>query len=143
MPERKPISPGEAKVCVIEDSVDNHTTLVKLLAYAGVSPQHCECKFSGQAVKLLVQHHPLPFDLILLDLRLPFEDGYTVLEKIRAAARFEGMLVVAVTGNATVEEMRKAQRAGFDGFLGKPLLAERFVGQLRRILDGEGVWEYR
>lgn len=143
MSPRAPISPGEAKVCIIEDSVDNHTTMMKLLAYAGVSPHHCECNFSGQAVKLMVQHHPLPFDLVLLDLRLPFEDGYSVLAKIRAVARFEGPLVVAVTGSATIEEMRKAQRAGFDGFLGKPLLAERFGGQIRRILNGEEVWEYR
>jgi len=130
-------------VCIIEDSVVNHTTVMKLLAYAGVLPEHCECKFSGQGVRSLLDHASLTFDLILLDLRLPVEDGYTVLRKIRDTCRFAHTRVVAVTGNATIEEMRKAQREGFDGFLGKPLLPERFVGQLRRILNGEPVWEYR
>ena len=31
--------------------------------------------------------------------------------------------------------------AGFDGFLGKPLNRNRFPEQVRRILEGEGVWE--
>ncbi len=138
-----PVSPLEARVCIIEDSVVNHTTVMKLLAYAGVLPEHCECKFSGQGVGSLLDHATLTFDLILIDLGLPVNDGYSVLHTLRARRKFAATRIVAVTGSATIEEMRKAQREGFDGFLGKPLLPERFVGQLQRILHGEGVWEYR
>lgn len=79
-----PVTPLEARVCIIEDNIDNHTTVMKLLAYAGVLPDHCECKFSGQGVRFLLDHASLTFDLILLDLRLPGDDGYTVLRKLRA-----------------------------------------------------------
>ena len=40
------------------------------------------------------------------------------------------------------EQMRKARESGFDGFLGKPLDPDRFPDQIRRILNGEKVWEY-
>ncbi|NIP28430.1 MAG: response regulator, partial [Phycisphaerae bacterium] len=36
---------------------------------------------------------------------------------------------------------QKAREAGFDGFLSKPLDADEFPAQIRRILEGESVWE--
>jgi len=39
--------------------------------------------------------------------------------------------------------MKRAQQAGFDGFLGKPLDPDRFPNQIRRILSGEQVWEWQ
>jgi len=47
--------------------------------------------------------------------------------------------VTAVTG---LDQMRSAQLAGFNGFIGKPLNPDRFPDQIRRILTGEAVWEY-
>jgi two-component system cell cycle response regulator DivK len=82
-------------------------------------------------------------DLILLDIGLPHEDGYDILKRIRATPFLKSALVVAVTGHASIEEMRQAQEAGFDGFLGKPLDAEKFPEQLARILRGESVWANR
>jgi signal transduction histidine kinase len=38
-------------------------------------------------------------------------------------------------------DMIRAQRAGFDRLLGKPLKVKRFQDQIRRILAGEAVWE--
>ena len=52
------------------------------------------------------------------------------------------MPIVAVTAEASVEQMNKAREAGFDGFLGKPLDPDRFPDQIRRILNGEQVWEF-
>jgi two-component system cell cycle response regulator DivK len=37
--------------------------------------------------------------------------------------------------------MEKARQAGFDGFLGKPIDPDRFPEQIRRVLQGEQVWE--
>jgi two-component system cell cycle response regulator DivK len=38
--------------------------------------------------------------------------------------------------------MNKAKSSGFDGFLGKPLDPDKFPDQIRRILNGEAVWEF-
>ena len=41
-----------------------------------------------------------------------------------------------------LKQMKKAKESGFDGFLGKPLDPDRFPDQIRRILNGEPVWEF-
>ena len=81
-------------------------------------------------------------DLILMDIRLPYEDGYGALKKIRASDRLKSIPIIAVTAEASTDQMNKARESGFDGFLGKPLDPDRFPDQIRRILSGEAVWEF-
>ncbi|MBX3085049.1 MAG: response regulator [Anaerolineae bacterium] len=125
---------------IVEDKVDNYATLARLLIFAGVIPAHFHFKTTGRGVVQFADTLPR-LDLILLDLELPGEDGYEVLAEIRRMTRFQNTLVVAVTGHISVEDLRKAQRSGFDGFLGKPLGVARFPDQLTRILRGQPVWE--
>jgi two-component system cell cycle response regulator DivK len=80
-------------------------------------------------------------DLVLMDIRLPYEDGYGALKKIRASERLKEVMIIAVTAEASVEQVNKARASGFDGFIGKPLDPDRFPEQIRRILAGESVWE--
>jgi len=101
---------------------------------------HCEWKTSGYEVCEFADSLP-KIDLILLDIRLPYEDGFSVLKKIRLSPSLRNIRVVAVTTEATEEQLRKARTAGFDGFIGKPLDPDRFPVQIQRILNGESVWE--
>jgi CheY-like chemotaxis protein len=135
-----PIEPGEAHILVVEDNVPNFVLIARMLAFMGV--QHCEWKTSGWQVVQFADTLPR-VDLVLMDIRLPYEDGYQALQKIRAHERLKETLVIAVTAEASEEQMRKAQQSGFDGFLGKPLDPDRFPGQIRRILSGEAVWEWQ
>jgi two-component system cell cycle response regulator DivK len=80
-------------------------------------------------------------DLILMDIFLPEADGYEALDALRGHPRFEQTLIIAVTADASVQNMQRAREAGFDGFIGKPLDPDRFPNQIRRILQGEAVWE--
>jgi two-component system cell cycle response regulator DivK len=137
---REPIEPSEAHVLVVEDNVPNFVLIARMLAFMGI--QRCEWKTSGWQVVQFADTLPR-IDLILMDIRLPYEDGYQALQKVRASPRLSDTLVVAVTAEASEEQMRKAQRAGFDGFLGKPLDPDRFPDQIRRILNSEEVWEWK
>jgi two-component system cell cycle response regulator DivK len=80
-------------------------------------------------------------DVIFLDLGLPDGDGYEVLKRLKNEPKLKDVPVVAVTARDAGTEMAKAQDAGFDGFLGKPLNRKRFPDQVRRIINGESVWE--
>jgi two-component system cell cycle response regulator DivK len=131
---------GEAYVLVVEDNVPNFVLIARMLAFMG--GRHCEWKTSGWQVVQFADSLPR-VDLILMDIRLPYEDGYQALQKLRANQRLRDTLVVAVTAEASENQMRKAQAAGFDGFLGKPLDPDRFPEQIRRILSGDPVWEWR
>ena len=125
-------------VLVVEDNVPNFVLRARLLAFMGI--QHCEWNTTGWGVVDFA--HTMPrVDLILMDLRLPHEDGYDALKQVRSDPNLRNTKVVVVTAQASSVEMNKAREAGFDGFLSKPLDPDRFPEQIRRILDGESVWE--
>lgn len=134
----EPIQPKDATVLIVEDNVSNFVLMARMLAYMGVP--RCEWKTSGWQVVEFADTLPR-IDLILLDIHLPYEDGYAALSKVRATRRLKDTIVVAVTAYADQEQMTKARAAGFDGFIGKPLDPDRFPDQIRRLLKGEAVWE--
>jgi len=136
-PARRDVIPKDTTVLVVEDNVSNFVLIARMLGYMGI---HCEWKTSGYEVVEYADTLPR-LDLVLMDIRLPYEDGYGALRKIRASPALKDTLVVAVTAEASVEQMNKARASGFDGFLGKPLDADRFPDQIRRILAGDPVWE--
>lgn len=127
----------DATVLIVEDNVSNFVLMARMLGYIGL---HCEWKTSGYEVVEYADTLPR-VDLILMDIRLPYEDGYEALRKIKASGRFEEVPVVAVTAYSSEEQMARARAAGFSGFLGKPLDPDRFPDQVRTILDGQSVWE--
>jgi len=137
-PSRRTLQPSQASVLVVEDKIESYVTVVRLLAFCGVLSENSHWKASGWGVLQFADTLP-HIDLILLDIGLPYEDGYEVLRSIKSAERFSNTLVVAVTGR--VDEARRAKHEGFDGFLTKPLDIENFPRQLSRILNGEAVWE--
>jgi two-component system, cell cycle response regulator DivK len=133
----KAVNPKEATILVVEDNVSNFVLMARMLAYLGI---HCEWKTSGYEV--VEYAHTLPrVDLILMDIRLPYEDGYEALRKIRTSL-YKEIPVIAVTANASQDELNRARSSGFDGFIGKPLDPDRFPDQVRRMLHGDPVWEY-
>ena len=133
---RKTGLPQDATVLVVEDNVSNFVLIARMLGYMGI---HCEWKTSGYEVVEYADTLPR-LDLILMDIRLPYEDGYGALHKIRLSQRLKDSLVVAVTAEASQEQMQKARKAGFDGFIGKPLDPDLFPDQIRSILSGQPVW---
>jgi two-component system cell cycle response regulator DivK len=129
--------PSEISILVVEDNVSNFMLIARMLGHMGIN---CEWKTSGYEVVEYADTLPR-LDLILMDIRLPYEDGYEALKKLRSSPNFKDTRVVAVTAEANLEQIRKAREAQFDGFIGKPLDPDRFPDQIQRILKGEPVWE--
>ncbi len=127
-------------VLVVEDNVPNFVLIARLLAFMGI--KSCEWKTSGWQVVEFADTLP-QIDLILLDIRLPYEDGYQALKRIRNHNKLKETTVIAVTAEASADQMKKARESGFDGFLAKPLNPDKFPDQIKRILAGEPVWEWQ
>lgn len=132
------VKPEEAHILVVEDNVYNYQLLSRLLAFLGI--KDTQWKRSGKEVLEFADSLPR-VDLILLDIHLPYEDGYAALAKLRAHPRFAKTIVVAVTAEATEENLQRARQAGFDGFIGKPIDPDRFPNQIEDLLRGEDVWD--
>jgi two-component system cell cycle response regulator DivK len=126
-----------ATVLIVEDNVSNFVLMARMLDFIGL---HCEWKTSGYEVVEYADTLP-KIDLILMDIRLPYEDGYQALEKIRESENLKNIPVVAVTAYASEDQMARARKAGFNGFIGKPLDPDRFPLQIERALADEPVWE--
>ncbi len=129
----------DVHVLIVEDNVRNYALLARLLSFMGA--RKTEWRRSGWQVPEFAQDAMPQVDLILLDIHLPDEDGYEVLARLREEEHFRDTRIVAVTADITSVNLSRAQSAGFDGFLAKPIDVDHFPDQIRRILEGEVVWE--
>jgi two-component system cell cycle response regulator DivK len=130
---------NDIHVLIVEDNVRNYALVARLLSFMGV--KQTEWKRSGWHV-LEFAHDTMPrVDLILLDIHLPEEDGYEVLDRLREDEHFRRTRIVAVTADVSSANLARAQAAGFDGFLAKPIDVDLFPDQIRRVLEGEPVWD--
>lgn len=136
-PFRTPIKPSDAHVLIVEDNIQNFVLVARLMAFLGV--KQCQWKASGWQVLEFADSMP-QVDLILMDIHLPYEDGFEAMLRLRAEPRFKRTLIVAVTADASESTLNRARLAGFDGFIGKPLDPDRFPEQVRQILSGQPVW---
>jgi two-component system cell cycle response regulator DivK len=137
---RTPIDPANAYVLVVEDNIQNFVLIARLMAFLGV--KQCQWKASGWQVLEFADSMPR-VDLVLMDIHLPYEDGFEALNRLRAEPRFKDTLIVAVTADANEGTFKRAKQSGFDGFIGKPIDPDRFPEQIKAILRGEAVWHMR
>ena len=86
------------------------------------------------------------FDCILMDIQMPFMDGYEAVARIRAQEQEgEHIPVIAMTAHAMSGDRQKCLQAGMDDYLAKPIDGRAVLALLRRFLrdrsapaDGEG-----
>ena len=117
---------------IIDDKPINNEVLGLLLEQEGV--QYKALTTPTTVFDLL---QSMTIHIIFLDLELPGYNAFDLAQEIKA--KYPEIFTIAYTvHNARIEN---ARRAGFDGFLGKPLKARRFSEQLRNILAGEPVWD--
>lgn len=122
----------------VEDDTGGMAIIGVMLRYLGIKAY---INTNGQGVVEMARAMKPRPNIILLDLNLPHTNGYDILKLIRADDLLKGVTVIAVTAQDADVEIPKCKEAGFDGFIGKPLSRSRFPRQLRRILNGEPVWE--
>lgn len=122
------------RALIIDDNADNVGVLAEMLMLEGL--EYTAIQNPTQINSIIAQD--ASFDVVFLDLEMPHIDGYEMLEKLQADARFEQVPIVAYTVH--VSEINVARKLGFHSFVGKPLDADQFPSQLADILSGKPVW---
>jgi len=80
-----------------------------------------------------------PYDIVLLDLRMPGLDGYSVAEKIRReAGPNRAVRIVAYTSEPAHVARAKALKGGIDGFVSKPCAQLPLLAALQQVLQQPG-----
>ena len=121
-------------ILIVEDNERNLKLLRDVLEYAGYGVRAARTAEDGIALALNE-----PPDLVLMDLKLPGIDGMEALRRLRESPRTADIPVVAVTAQAMKQDRERALRAGFDGYVVKPIGVRTFPDQVRRFLPGEDV----
>ena len=122
--------PQEMRVLVIDDDpiACEHAKLV--LAEIGVSADACQS--GAEALKLIEVRHARreAYNLILVDMQMPEQDGIEVARKIRELYNGESTIIILTAYNWD-DIMAEAVEAGIDGFMSKPLFASGILPELR------------
>jgi CheY-like chemotaxis protein len=115
-------------VLVIEDDDDAREVLVLSLTTCGAAVSQAASGEEGLA--LLEGTEVLA---VVCDVGLPGIDGFEVARRLRASNRHRGVRLIAVTGFGRTEDVRRAEEAGFDAHLTKPVETDRLVLLLREL----------
>ena len=118
------------QVVAIDDDATILRTIERVLMGAGMV---CHSASSGPAGLQLI-HQRVP-DLVLLDIGLVGEDGYSVCRTIRRTWNAEELPVVMVTGLEDLEAIQSAYQAGANDFLTKPLHWKHLPFRIRHVLS--------
>lgn len=117
------------RILIVEDKATSRELLRTVLEKQGYAVS--EAADGEQALQQARSEMP---DLILLDLQMPLRNGYEVLSELRKEQRFSTVPIVAVTASAMQGDREKALRAGFSGYLTKPLSLSDLRNEIQRLL---------
>ncbi len=127
------MSPSEMSVLIIDDDpvACEHAKLV--LEKIGVS---CEAAYSGEeALEMVKLRHARrqPYNLILVDLKMPSMDGIETTREIRRIVGHESAIII-ITAYKWDDVLEEAVSAGADSFIAKPLFANNVIEEFRNAL---------
>ena len=126
LPEKPPVPPRSTpdqtalttpghRILLVDDNLDVADSMAMLLGLYGhkVTTVHD----GEKAIEVALHERP---DIVLLDIGLPYMDGYQACKAMRKAGLNEA-LIIAMTGYGQEGYRRRAQEAGFDQYLTKPV----------------------
>jgi CheY-like chemotaxis protein len=119
-------------ILVVDDEADTRAVVAETLRLEGA---HVTI---GDSVKAALDHLRAPgarFDVVVTDIGMPKEDGYSLVRRLRRLTEGERVVVIALTGYASPADIEAAIDAGFDLHVPKPVDFDSFVPIIRRLAD--------
>ena len=136
-PRLSPLPPSGRRALIAEDNDINALITQKALRRLGFKV--VRAVDGDEALRLASPIAPLesrPFDVILMDLKMPGLDGYEATRRLRrleAASGWSPTPIVALTANAFDERRGSPTATGFDAFLVKPVEFRALAGIVERV----------
>jgi putative two-component system response regulator len=122
----------DARILIVDDQEPNIELLESLLEDDG----YTNCKSTRDAREVLPLYTKFQPDLILLDLMMPYLDGYAIMQQISPRVP-EGtyLPILVLTGEVGTQAKKKALSMGAKDFLSKPLDSAEVLLRVRNLLE--------
>ena len=124
-------------VLLAEDNHINCEIVKRLLTRRGLTVETAE---NGQvALNKYMMNAPRTYDLILMDVRMPYMDGLKAARMIRASGKSDAKTIpiMAMTANAYEEDIQQSMEAGMNAHLVKPVEPSELYRAVQKALNGE------
>jgi len=117
-------------ILVVDDEADARAVVAETLRLEGARVTVTDS--AAAALEALGSGGDL-YDVVVTDIGMPVEDGYSLVRKLRRAPFGERVLAIALTGYASQSDRDAAMQAGFDVHVAKPVDFDDFVPLIARM----------
>ncbi|REG48401.1 DNA-binding response OmpR family regulator [Paraburkholderia sp. BL6669N2] len=115
------------RIIVLDDDVEIRNMLQRFLTAQGFSVRAVK---TGIELDVLIERYP--FDLLILDIMMPDEDGLSICRRLRA--RRETIPILMLTARGDPADKVVGLEIGADDYLAKPFLPSELIARVRAML---------
>jgi len=117
-------------ILVVEDDPDGQEVVARMLKQVNI-----ETQIAGSAEEAWELLQAYSYSGAIIDMALPGQDGFQLLNAIRGNSHLNKLPCIAVTAYHTPELKHDALQNGFDGYFAKPLNRTLFLGAVEDIFN--------
>jgi DNA-binding response OmpR family regulator len=121
------------KVLIVDDEANIVISLEFLMEQAGY-----ELQIAHNGEEALEQVAAFEPDLILLDVMMPYINGFDVCRRVRENPDWQNIKIIMLTAKGREVEMAKGLALGADAYVTKPFSTKELLTQVRHILEDDG-----
>ena len=125
---------GPTRILIVEDNPANLLLTRAVLQRAGY---HTSEAHSAEAALDLV-YSALP-DVILMDVQLPGQDGLALTKRLKSDPATASIPIVVLTAHAMSTDRVRAEAAGCDGYISKPINTRTLADEVARVIRRSAV----
>lgn len=119
-----------AQVLIADDHSDTRIILRHYLEAMGF-----DVREAHNGVEALAEIRAARPDALVLDIQMPYMDGFAVLRALRADQALKDLPVLALSAHAFIEDVKEISTAGADTYMSKPANPRDVVAAIRTLVD--------
>jgi hypothetical protein len=119
------------RILIADDNPTNRLVAARML-----QSLNAQTNMAGDGTEAVTAAVRFPYDVILMDMRMPEMDGLDATRTLRE--RGIAVPVIAFTANAFADDIKACAEAGMNGFVAKPVRKKVLLEAIARVLDARG-----